>query len=56
MDQMVREAIFEAVRKEPFAKALQMELVELEDGYSLVHMIYEPEKMNNIYARAHGGA
>ncbi len=56
MDKKVREAIFEAAKKEPFAKALQLELVELEDGYSLVHMIYEPEKMNNIYARAHGGA
>lgn len=56
MDQTVKAAIFEAVKKEPFARALQMELVDLEDGYSSVHMIYEPEKMNNIYARAHGGA
>ena len=56
MDQKVREAIFKAVKKEPFAQALQINLVELEDGYSLVHMIYEPEKMNNMYARAHGGA
>jgi acyl-CoA thioesterase len=56
MDQKVRETIFEAVKKEPFARALQMELVELDDGYSVVHMIFEPEKMNNIYARAHGGA
>ena len=56
MDQKVREAIFEAVKKEPFARALQMELMELADGYSVVQMIYEPEKMDNIYARAHGGA
>jgi len=56
MDQKVREAIFEAVRKEPFARAMQMELAKLEDGHSVVQMIYEPEKMNNIYARAHGGA
>ena len=56
MDPKVKEAIFEAVKKEPFAQALQIDLVELEDGYSLVHMIYEPEKMDNIYARAHGGA
>jgi len=56
MDQRVKEAIFEAVRKEPFARALQLELVELKDGYSVVSMIYEPEKMNNMYARAHGGA
>ena len=56
MDQKVREAIFEAVRKEPFARAMQMELVNLEDGHSVVQMVYEPENMANIYARAHGGA
>ena len=56
MDQKVKEAIFKAVKTEPFIQALQINLVELEDGYSLLHMIYEPEKMNNIYARAHGGA
>ncbi len=56
MDQKVREAIFKAAKKEPFARALQMELVELADGHSVVEMIYKPERMNNIYARAHGGA
>ena len=56
MDQKVREAIFKAVNTEPFARALQMELIELADGHSVVEMIYQPEKMNNIYARAHGGA
>jgi len=56
MDQKVREAIFEAVRKEPFARAMKMELAKLEDGHSVVQMVYEPENMANIYARAHGGA
>ena len=56
MDQKVREAIFDAVRKEPFARAMQMELVKLENGHSVVQMVYEPENMANIYARAHGGA
>ena len=56
MDQKVKEVIFKAVKTEPFIQALKINLVELEDGYSLLHMIYEPEKMNNIYARAHGGA
>ena len=56
MDQKVREAILKAVMIEPFAQALQMELAELGDGYSVVHMTYRPDKMNNIYARAHGGA
>ncbi len=56
MDQEVKEAILRAVKKEPFARALNMELVKLEKGHSVVHMTYEPEKMNNIYDRAHGGA
>jgi acyl-CoA thioesterase len=56
MEQKVKKAIEQAVKNEPFAQALNLELVELETGHSVVHMIYEPEKMNNIYDRAHGGA
>jgi acyl-CoA thioesterase len=56
MDQKVRNAIFNAVKKEPFAKALKVNLVELELGYSMVEMKYDPANMNNIYERAHGGA
>ena len=56
MDQNVREAIFLAVEREPFAVAMGIQLKELDNGYSLVEMQYEPQKMNNIYARAHGGA
>jgi acyl-CoA thioesterase len=56
MDQKVRDAIFHAVEKEPFAKAMQIRLVELEPGFSIVEMIYNPTHMNNIYERAHGGA
>ena len=56
MDPKVKEAIFQAVRTEPFARQLKMELIELEDGYSKVEMIYQPDEMNNIYQRAHGGA
>ncbi len=56
MDKNIKTAIFTAVEKEPFAQAMNMKLLELEQGYSLVEMRYEPEKMNNIYERAHGGA
>ena len=56
MDQNVKEAIIHAVKSEPFARELNLELVELERGHSVVHMTYEPDKMNNIYDRAHGGA
>jgi acyl-CoA thioesterase len=56
MDEKVREAIKNAVKRETFAQALNMTLIELEDGHSVVEMIYTPENMNNIYDRAHGGA
>ena len=56
MDPKVKKAIVRAVKIEPFARALNIELVKLEKGHSVVHMTYEPEKMNNIYDRAHGGA
>ena len=56
MDQKVSDAIYAAVKKEPFAKVMKMNLVELELGYSAVEMIYDPVNMNNIYERAHGGA
>ena len=56
MDKAVKECIFQAVKKEPFAQALNMKVVELKEGFSAVEMIYDPEAMNNIYDRAHGGA
>jgi len=56
MDQKVRNAIIGAVEKEPFAKALGVNLLELELGHSVVEMKYDPPTMNNIYERAHGGA
>ncbi len=56
MDPNIRKAIYDAVAKEPFARVLNMSLVELELGYAAVEMVYDPEAMNNIYDRAHGGA
>jgi acyl-CoA thioesterase len=55
-DETDKKAIAQAVKREPFAQALKMELIALEDGYSLVRMVNDPDKMNNIYERAHGGA
>ena len=56
MDPKVKDAIFQAVETEPFARQLKMKLIKLEDGYSKVEMVYRPDEMNNIYQRAHGGA
>jgi acyl-CoA thioesterase len=56
MDQKVREAIFKAAASEPFPQRLGIRLVELDDGYSLVEMVYDPASMDNLYQMAHGGA
>jgi len=56
MDPKIKAAIERAVKTEPFAQALGMELMELDERRSVVEMIYVPEKMDNIYGRAHGGA
>jgi acyl-CoA thioesterase len=56
MDSRVRAAIETAVIQEPFARSMGIELRKLDDGYSLVEMVYDPSRHNNIYDRAHGGA
>ncbi len=55
MDLKIKEAIYGAVEKEPFAQKLNMELKDLETGRSVVEMPYDPDSMDNIYQRAHGG-
>jgi len=56
MNQHIKNAIFNAVNEEPFSKMLKMKLIDLDKGYSKVEMKYNPSKMNNIFAKAHGGA
>ena len=56
MDPRVKEAIEQAVLREPFAQRFAIQLLELEDGRSVVQMTYDPERADNIYQRAHGGA
>jgi acyl-CoA thioesterase len=56
MDDKIREAIASAVKREPFAQVLGIELLLLNDGFSRVEMTYDPARQNNIYDRAHGGA
>ena len=56
MDSIIKNAIFDAIEKEPFAIQMGIELKELGLGYSMVEMAYDPATMDNIYSRAHGGA
>ena len=56
MDQQLKNSIVRAVEKEPYARALNLRLVGLELGHSVVEMVFQPQSMGNIYGRAHGGA
>jgi len=56
MDERLRNAIMAGVSREPLARTLGMSLVELEEGFSAVEMEYQPETMDNLFGRAHGGA
>lgn len=56
MDPVVRQAIFDAVDREPFVQTMNMRLVHLEAGHSIVEMPYVSDTMDNMYQRAHGGA
>ncbi|MBW1859936.1 MAG: PaaI family thioesterase [Deltaproteobacteria bacterium] len=55
MDERVRKAIFQRVKEEPFARKMNIELVELDLGHSVVEMTFT-EDMENIFGMAHGGA
>ena len=55
MDDQIKAAIFKQVEREPFAKKFGLTLVDLEEGYSKVTMIFTPD-MENIFGMAHGGA
>ncbi len=55
MDQKVRKALQKAVENEPFARALNLKLVEIDEGTSAVEMVFDPASMGNIFNMAHGG-
>lgn len=55
MNDKVREAIFKQVEQEPFARKFNLKLIDLEEGYSKVSMVFTSD-MENIFGKAHGGA
>lgn len=55
MDDRVRKAVFQKVSEEPFARKMDLKLVDLDDGYSVVEMTFTKD-MENIFGMAHGGA
>lgn len=55
MEETRKKAYFDKVSEEPFAKLLNIKLVDLAEGYALCEMFYSAD-MDNIYGSAHGGA
>jgi len=55
MEEVVRQAMVKRVKEEPFARKMNLELIELDDGHSVVEMTFT-EEMENIFGMAHGGA
>jgi acyl-CoA thioesterase len=55
MDERIREAIYRQVAKEPFAEKFGLKLIDLDEGYSKVEMVFTPD-MENMFGQAHGGA
>lgn len=55
MDERVKKAIHRKVKEEPFARKMNLDLVELDSGYSVVEMTFTHD-MENIFGMAHGGA
>jgi len=56
MEEAVKKALFKAVESEPFARAMNLEIKEISDGYAAVEMVFDEKSMSNIYGMAHGGA
>jgi acyl-CoA thioesterase len=55
MDEKIRQALIKQVEIEPFTKKFDLQLIDLQEGYAKVAMIFT-EDMENIFGMAHGGA
>jgi len=55
MNKMIRKAIFKQVADEPFAKKFGLQLIEVQEGYAKVEMVFSSD-LENMFGMAHGGA
>jgi acyl-CoA thioesterase len=55
MDEIIRNAIFRQIKKEPFGKKFGITLIDVQDGYAKVEMKFSQD-MENMFGMAHGGA
>jgi acyl-CoA thioesterase len=55
MKETIRKDIFKQAAAEPFAKKFGLQLIDVQEGYSKVEMVFTPD-MENMFGMAHGGA
>jgi acyl-CoA thioesterase len=55
MDDKIRNAIFKQIEAEPFGKKFGLKLIDIQEGYARVEMVFT-EDLENIFGMAHGGA
>ena len=55
MNETIRKAILRQVAAEPFAKKFDILLIEVQEGYAKMEMVFTPD-MENMFGMAHGGA
>ncbi|MBU4316056.1 MAG: PaaI family thioesterase [Proteobacteria bacterium] len=56
MDETLKAALFKAAARENFSATMGFELKAVDEGYSEVEFVYDPQTMNNLFGTAHGGA
>ena len=54
MDEKIKQAIIRQVEKEPFAKKFGLQLIDLQEGYAKVGMVFT-EDMENIFGMPMAG-
>jgi acyl-CoA thioesterase len=55
MNNEIRNALYKQVAAEPFAKKFGLKLIDLQEGYAEVEMLFTQD-MENMFGMAHGGA
>ncbi|PKN50652.1 MAG: thioesterase [Deltaproteobacteria bacterium HGW-Deltaproteobacteria-13] len=55
MDEKIRSSIFKQIEKEPFSKKFGLKLIDVEEGYAKVEMVFSSD-LENMFGMAHGGA
>jgi len=55
MDKKIQKAIIRQVEAEPFSKKFNLRLIDVQEGYAKVAMLFTAD-MENIFGMAHGGA